>query len=373
MEFVDLKKQYQLHKECINRAIQTVLDNANFIMGKEVKTLEARLAEYVNVKYCLGVSSGTDALLIALMALNIGPGDEVISTPLTWVSTIEVIARLGAKPVFVDIDPNTLNIDFRKIENSISSKTKAVIPVSLNGSIANLDEINNIAQKYKLTVIEDGAQSFGAQKNEKKSCSMTDIATTSFFPAKPFGCYGDGGAIFTRDDKLYERMNAIRLHGGKKRDHYEYLGINGRLDTLQAAILLEKLKFFDQELEIKRRIANKYDEELKDIVTLLKSDKSSISSYAQYTIRVDDRDALRSFLKEYNVPSAVYYPICVHEQPLFKYLNYKKGDFPEAEKAAKEIISLPINPYLSLDEQNQVIDLIKVFVNQKNLVGANER
>ena len=244
MEFIDLKKQYQLYKEEIDAAIHRVLDHGCYIMGPEIKELEEKLGRYIGVKHAISVSSGTDSLFLALMALGVGPGDEVITTPFTWIASSEVIGLVGAKPVFVDIEPDTFNMDPEKIERAITPKTKAILPVSLFGQMADLTKINAIAANLGLAVIEDGAQSFGATQNGKKSCNASIIGSTSFFPAKPLGCYGDGGMVFTNDDALADKMRAIRTHGGQKRHHHPYLGTNARLDTIQAGILLAKFPYF---------------------------------------------------------------------------------------------------------------------------------
>lgn len=359
MEFIDLKQQYRLYKNEIDKGIHEVLDQASFIMGPQVKTLEASLAQYVGVKHCISASSGTDTLMMALMALGIGPGDEVITVPFTWISSTEVIGLVHATPVFVDIDPETFNIDVSKIENAITHRTKAILAVSLFGQMPDYAAINAIAAKYGIAVIEDGAQSFGASQNGKKSCGVTLIGSTSFFPAKPLGCYGDGGALFTNDDKLAARMRAIRTHGGEQRHHHPYLGINGRLDTIQAAVLIAKLAHFPDEVKSREAIGARYSALLQDCCVVPKVQKGNTHVYAIYTIRTPERDVLSQHLKDKNIPSAVYYPKCVHEQPVFAYLGYEKGSFPEAEKAAQEVISLPMHPWLTEEEQDQIVAAVK--------------
>jgi UDP-2-acetamido-2-deoxy-ribo-hexuluronate aminotransferase len=359
MEFLDLKSQYELHKENIDKAIKKILGHGKFVLGPETYELEKTLSDYVNTKFCLTVTNGTLALLIALMALGVSNDDEVITTPFTWISTAEVVALLGAKPVFVDINPKTFNLDSNLIAQKITKKTKVILPVSLFGQICELEEINAIAKKFNLKVIEDAAQSFGAIKNNKKSCSFTDIATTSFYPAKPLGCYGEGGAIFTNSKELYDKMFAIRNHGGKVRDFHDYVGINGRMDTLQAAILLEKLKFFDDELKKRNLKAQRYDEELKDFVTIPYKELNIFHSYAQYTIRCKKRDLLKDELEKQDIPAAIFYPRSLHQQKVFNYLGYKKGDFPNSEKANQEVLSLPVHPYLLKEDQDKVITAIK--------------
>ncbi|MBM3884168.1 MAG: DegT/DnrJ/EryC1/StrS family aminotransferase, partial [Verrucomicrobia bacterium] len=377
MQFIDLKSQYQRHKADIDRRIQAVLDHGQFIMGPEIAELEAALASYVGVNHCITAASGTDSLEIALRALAIGPGDEVITVPFTWISTAEVIGLVGAKPVFVDIDPASFNINIDLIEPAITSRTKALIPVSLFGQMPAYERINSIAAKHNIAVIEDGAQSFGATQNGRRSCGVTLIGSTSFFPAKPLGCYGDGGALFTNDEALAERMRAIRTHGGLKRHHHPYLGMNGRLDTLQAAVLLAKLPHFQDEVGARNRIGARYTSLLSDLCSATSvlrppsSDSATASPptglpatdapayrplalrpppaasgnthvYAQYTIRVRDRDSVAAKLKEKGIPTAVYYPKCLHEQPVFASTGNKWGDFPESEKASRDVLSLPM-------------------------------
>lgn len=315
MQFIDLKKQYQLHKDEIDKAIHKVLDEGCFIMGPPIQQLEKVLAEYVGVKHCISVSSGTDSLTIALMALGVGPGDEVITVPFTWISSAEVIGLVGATPVFVDIEPETYNIDVTKIEAAITSKTKAIIPVNLFGQLPDYTAINAIAKKYNLAVIEDAAQSFGATQNGKMSCALSQIGSTSFFPAKPFGCYGDGGALFTNDDTLATAMRAIRVHGGETRHHHTHLGMNGRLDTMQAAILLAKFPHFPAEVVAREKIGERYSALLDGICLTPTIAPGNTHVYAQYTIRSVERDQLAHKLKEKGIPTAVYYPKCLHEQP----------------------------------------------------------
>lgn len=359
MEFIDLKKQYQLYKREIDSAIQEVLHQACFIMGPPVRALEETLANFVGVKHCITVSSGTDSLQIALMAKGIGPGDEVITVPFTWISSSEVIGLVGAKPVFVDIEPDTYNIDVQQIERAITPRTKAIIPVNLFGQMPDYAAINAIAEKHHLFVIEDAAQSFGATQNGKSSGSVTHVGSTSFFPAKPFGCYGDGGALFTDDDALAAKMRAIRTHGGEQRHTHPYLGMNGRLDTLQAAILLAKFPHFPKELEARAQIGTRYHESLKDVCIVPKIQQGNTHTFAQYTIRVADRDGLAMRLKEKGIPTAVYYPKCLHEQPVFAPLGYKWGDFPVSEKTSREVLSLPMHPWLDEQEQDLIVDTLK--------------
>ncbi len=359
MEFIDLKAQYKAYANEIQERIQKVLEHGRFIMGPEIEEVEEKLANYVGVRHAITVASGTMALEIALRSLGIGPGDEVITVPFTWISTAEVVCLVGAKPVFVDIDPVTYNMDPSKIEEAITPKTKAIIPVSLFGQMPDLKKINEIAQKYNLAVIEDGAQSFGAEQNGIKSCGATLIGCTSFFPAKPLGCYGDGGAIFTNEDELANRIRAIRTHGGIKRHEHVLVGTNGRFDTIQAAILLVKLKHFEDEVKKRARIGARYSEMLKGYCTVPEIMPGNTHVYAQYTIRVKNREKVIEHLNKNGVPTAVYYPKCLHEQPVFSHLGYRWGSFPEAEKASREVLSLPMHPFLKEEEQDKVISLIK--------------
>lgn len=359
MEFIDLKTQYRRYQTEIDARLQTVLEHGHFIMGPEIGELEGKLASYVNVKHCITVASGTDSLEIALRALGVGPGDEVITVPFTWISSAEVILLVGAKPVFVDIATADYNIDVSKLEAAITPRTKAMIPVNLFGQMPDYDRINAIAAKHNIAVIEDAAQSFGATQNAKRSCSVSRIGSTSFFPAKPLGCYGDGGALFTSDDALAEKMRAIRTHGGLKRHYHPLVGMNGRFDTVQAAILLAKLPHFDWEVEQRRKIGARYTDFLRDSVAAPEVMPGNTHVYAQYTIRVADRDALAGKLKAVGIPTAVYYPKCLHEQPVFAPYGYKTGDFPESERASREVISLPMHPFLSEAEQDQIVTAVR--------------
>jgi UDP-2-acetamido-2-deoxy-ribo-hexuluronate aminotransferase len=389
MEFIDLKTQYRRYQEEIDARMRAVLEHGHFIMGPEIAELESKLAAYVGVKHCLTVASGTDSLEIALRALDIGPGDEVVTAPFTWISSSEVILLVGATPVFVDITANDFNIDLSKIEAAITPRTKAILPVSLFGQMPDYARINAIAAKHGVTVIEDAAQSFGATRNGRRSCGVTRIASTSFFPAKPLGCYGDGGALFTSDDALADKMRAIRTHGGIKRHHHPLVGMNGRFDTLQAAVILAKWPHFEWEVEQRNRIGARYTEQFlsrSPTLELLNSRTLELSNfrtlelsppavmpgnthvYAQYTIRVADRDALGESLKAAGIPTAVYYPKCLHEQPVFAPLGYKMGDFPEAERASREVISLPMHPFLTDDEQDAIVREVLKFESSKVVI-----
>ncbi|MBI5770158.1 MAG: DegT/DnrJ/EryC1/StrS family aminotransferase [Verrucomicrobia bacterium] len=359
MQFIDLQKQYRLHQAEIDGRMRRVLDHGQFIMGPEITELEAALARYVGVKHAITVASGTVSLEIALRALGVGPGDEVVTVPFTWISSAEVIGLVGATPVFVDINAGDYNIDVDRIEAAITPRTKVIMPVSLFGQMPDYERINAIAARHGLVVIEDGAQSFGATQRGRKSCAVTRISSTSFFPAKPLGCYGDGGALFTDDDQLNERMRAIRTHGGLKRHHHPYLGLNGRLDTLQAAILLAKLPHFAGEVAARERIGARYTELLRGVCGAPEVAAHNTHVYAQYTIRTANRDAFSEKLKAAGIPTAVYYPKCLHEQPVYQPLGYKWGAFPEAEKASREVISLPMHPYLTTAEQDEIVAVTK--------------
>ncbi|MDN0075917.1 DegT/DnrJ/EryC1/StrS family aminotransferase [Crenobacter sp. SG2303] len=359
MNFIDLKSQYQHLKADIDARIHAVLDHGQYIMGPEVAELEAQLAAYVGVKHAIGVSDGTTALQIALMAIGIQPGDEVITTPFTFIATGEMIALLGAKPVFVDIDPATYNLDPNLIEAAITPKTRAIMPVSLYGQCADFDTINAIAAKHNLAVIEDGAQSFGATYKGRKSGALSTIGSTSFFPSKPLGCYGDGGALFTDDDELAKTIRQIRSHGQDRRYHHPIIGLNGRLDTLQAAVLLAKLPSFADEVAARERIGARYSELLKDVARVPALAEGCNSVYAQYTIEIDGREAVQAALKEQGVPTAVHYPVPLNLQPAFAHLNQPVGSFPHAEAAARRVMSLPMHPFLDEATQDQVVAAVK--------------
>ena len=356
MQFIDLKTQYQSVKEKVQKNINKVLDHGQYIMGPEIAELEKILAEYTGVKHCVTISSGTDALLISMMALNIGPGDEVITTPFSFIATAETIALLGAKPVFVDIDERTYNIDPDLIESAITKKTKAIMPVSLYGQCADYDAINAIADKHNIPVIEDGCQSFGANYKGKKSCGITTIGCTSFFPSKPLGCYGDGGAIFTDSDDLATIIQQVRNHGQDRRYHHARIGVNGRFDTIQAAVLLAKMDIFEQEVAARAEIGKRYSELLADVVTVPYIEEGNTSVYAQYTIQVDNRDHFTSKLKEADIPTAVHYPIPLNRQPALKQDDIS---IPVSDRLSERVVSLPMHPYLDEVEQNMVVESVK--------------
>lgn len=364
--FIDLKSQYKALEENIKSRINTVLEHGQYVMGPEVAELETKLADYVGVKHCISASSGTDTLMVAMMALGIGAGDEVITTPFTFIATGEMIALLGAIPVFVDIDPRTYNIDPTKIEAAITPKTKAIMPVSLYGQCADFDAINAIADKHGLPVIEDAAQSFGATYKGRKSCNLSTIGSTSFFPSKPLGAYGDGGALFTNDDALAKAMREIRVHGQEKRYYHSRIGINGRLDTMQAAILLAKLERFDWEVEQRAKLGALYSELIQN-----QNDKISQNSirtpyiepfntsvYAQYTVLVKNREPVQQKMKELGVPTAVHYPVPLHFQPAFANLEQGQGSFPVSEALSKEVMSLPMSPDLDINELESIVDVL---------------
>lgn len=345
IEFIDLKSQQARIKDKIDAGIQRVLSHGQYILGPEVAELEEKLAQFVGAKHCITCANGTDALQIAQMALGIGPGEEVITPGFTYIATAETVALLGAKPVYVDIDPRTYNLDPQKLEAAITPRTKAIIPVSLYGQCADYDAINAIAAKYSIPVIEDAAQSFGATYKGKRSCNLTTIACTSFFPSKPLGCYGDGGAIFTNDDELAKVLRQIARHGQDRRYHHVRVGVNSRLDTLQAAILLPKLEIFEKELEQRQRIAKLYNESLKalGINTVPYVEEWNTSAYAQYTILVDERDQLQETLKKQGIPTAVHYPIPLNKQPAVADANVQ---LPTGDRVAEKVMSLPMHPYL---------------------------
>lgn len=360
--FIDLKTQYRALEQSIKTRIDKVLEHGQYIMGPEVAELEEKLAAYVGVKHCISGSSGTDTLLIAMMALGIGRGDEVITSPFTFIATGEMIALLGATPVFVDIDPRTYNIDPARIEAAITSRTRAIMPVSLYGQCADFDAINAIAEKHGLPVIEDGAQSFGATYKGRRSCGLSTIGSNSFFPSKPLGAYGDGGALFTNDDSLAKAMREIRVHGQDRRYHHPRIGINGRLDTLQAAVLLAKLERFDWEVDRRANIGARYSQLIADacpgIVTPF-VEPHNTSVYAQYTIQVDGREELIKRLNTLGVPTAVHYPVPLHMQPAFEHLGLKEGDFPVAEACGRKVMSLPMGPDLTEAHQMTIVDILQ--------------
>lgn len=359
IDFANLPLAYQEHKQELDTAINGVLNNANYIMGEPVRELEKKLEKFTGAKYAISCSSGTDALLLALMAIDIQPGDEVITTPFTFIATAETIAFLKAKPVFVDIEEDTYNIDAAKIEEKITSRTKAIIPVSIFGQIPDMDSINEIAFKHNLFVIEDAAQSFGATYKGKKSCNLSTLACTSFFPAKPLGCFGDGGAVFTSDEKFAEKMKSLRLHGQTQRYHHKYIGMGGRLDTIQAAILSVKMEHYKRDIGNRQRVAELYSKILNSDVKIPTISPENSSVWAQYSIRVKNRSEVVLKLKDAGIPTAIHYPKPLHLQECFDFLKHTQGDFPIAEKISEEILSLPMNPYLKNEEIEYISNQLK--------------
>ena len=366
MNFIDLKSQYRRIKPSVDARIARVLEHGQYILGPEVLELERVLAEFVGTKHCIAASSGTDTLLIALMALDIGPGDEVITVPFTFFATGEMIALAGAKPVFVDIDPRTYNLDPTKLEAAITPRTKAVMPVSLYGQCADFDAINAIAGRHGLPVIEDGAQSFGATYKGRHSCGLSLVGSTSFFPSKPLGGYGDGGALFTDDEALATRMREIRVHGQDRRYHHPRLGLNGRLDSIQAAVLLSKMEIFADEVAARIRIGARYTALIEEAFAGAPSsvrapyvEPHNACVYAQYTVEVDRREIVETRMKALGVPTAVHYPLPMHLQPVFAHLGQKEGTFPHSEAAARRVISLPMHPYLAEADQVKVVAALK--------------
>lgn len=371
--FVDLKAQYAALKQNINKNIQQVLDHGQYIMGPEVQQLEQQLQTYTGAKYCVTVSSGTEALLISLMALGVKAGDEVITSPFTFAATAEVISLIGATPVFVDINPNTCNTNPALIAQAITTKTKAIMPVSLYGQAADLDEINAIAAKHgNIAVIEDAAQSFGSDYKGKKSCNLSTIGCTSFFPSKPLGCYGDGGAIFTNDAELATAMREIRVHGQHRRYHHTRIGVGGRMDTLQCAVVLAKLKKFDWEIEQRIAAGDYYQQlfaETSDVTTLsVASDRTCV--WGQYSILVNNRDAACQQMKDKNIPTAVHYPLPLHHQPAYKAGCVISGKLDNAEKVATQVMSLPMHPYIDRQTQDTVANTLKQILQSLQKVIA---
>lgn len=357
--FIDLETQYNELRQSIHSRIDAVLSHGQYVMGPEVLELEQTLASFVGVDHCIGASSGSDTLLIAMMALNIGPGDEVITTPFTFIATGEMIALLGAKPVFVDVDIKTCNIDAAKIEAAITPKTKAILPVSLFGQCADMDSINGIALEHGLVVIEDAAQSFGATYKKRSSCSLSTVGSTSFFPSKPLGGYGDGGALFTNDAELARKMREIRSHGQERRYLHTRIGLNGRLDTLQAAVLLAKFERFELEVSKRHAVAQRYTDFLNSERVNLRTpfvESYNTSVFAQYTIFTPLRDEVCRDLKERGIPTAIHYPTPLHRQPAFSYLGYQGGDFPCAEQLASTALSIPMGPDLTEEHQMLIIE-----------------
>jgi UDP-2-acetamido-2-deoxy-ribo-hexuluronate aminotransferase len=361
MDFIDLKTPYRELRETINARIQRVLDHGQFILGPEVGELERQLAQRIGAKHCVTCASGTDALQIALMAIDLKPGDEVVTCPFTFAATVEMIVLLGAKPVLVDVEHDTCNIDVRRIAAAISPRTRAIMPVSLYGQPPDMDEINAIAAKHGIPVIEDAAQSFGATYKGRKSCGLSTIGATSFFPSKPLGCYGEGGALFTDDGPLAQAMREIRHHGQERRYHHTRLGINGRMDTIQCAVLLAKLERFDWEIDRRLAIGRRYDDLLKglepDLRTLaVRPDRTSV--FAQYTVVCKDRDGLADALGKEGIPTAVHYPVALHQQPAYAAL-FEGQRYPVSEELGQAVLSLPMHPYLDEATQTRITQTIR--------------
>lgn len=354
MQFINLVAQQDRIKDKLNANIQKVLAHGQYILGPEVHELEEKLSEYTGAKYCITCANGTDALQITQMAFDIGPGDEVITPGFTYIATAETVAVLGAKPIYVDINPRTYNLDVEQLEAAINPRTKAIIAVSLYGQCADFDAINAIAAKYNIPVIEDAAQSFGASYKGKKSCNLTTVACTSFFPSKPLGCYGDGGAIFTNDEALATIMRQIARHGQDRRYHHIRVGVNSRLDTLQAAILLPKLEILDEEMQARQRVAETYNQLFTEagITTIPFIEAHNQSAWAQYTIQVNNRDEVQAKLKEQGIPTAVHYPIPLNKQPAVADEN---AVLPVGDAVAERVMSLPMHPYMIIESQEQIV------------------
>jgi UDP-2-acetamido-2-deoxy-ribo-hexuluronate aminotransferase len=361
MDFIDLKTQYAALREPINTRIQRVLDHGRYIMGPEVHELEERLGAWTGAKHCITAASGTEALLIALMALGVKSDDEVVTTPFTFAATAEMVSLLGAKPVFVDVEEDTANIDASRIEAAITPRTRAILPVSLYGQPPDMDEINAIAARHRLPVIEDAAQSFGATYKGRQSCNLSTIGCTSFFPSKPLGCYGDGGALFTSDDALAQAMREIRVHGQSGRYRHTRVGVGGRMDTIQCAVVLAKMERFAWEIRQRVEIGARYTALLAPHVRTLKVRSDRTSVYAQYTVRVPDRSALEHALKAHGIPTAVHYPLSLHQQPAYA-RNYAGQSFSVSERLAREVISLPMHADLDEAMQQRIVRAVQESV-----------
>ncbi|MDA2935710.1 DegT/DnrJ/EryC1/StrS family aminotransferase [Patescibacteria group bacterium AH-259-L05] len=370
MKYLDLNAQYRSIKKEINQAIQNVLNSGQFILGKEVEKFEKEIAKYCDTKYAIGLNSGTDALLLSLMALDIGPGDKVITTPFTFIATADVIVLREAQPIFVDIDPKTYTLDPHKLEKTIKhispnrrKKIKAIIPVHIYGQSSDMDAITSIARKYKIKVIEDAAQALGARYKGKPIGSIGDFGCFSFFPSKNLGAYGDGGMIVTNNKKIAEKIKLLRIHGRYQKYVANMLGINSRLDALQAAVLNVKLKYLNSWIRSRQQKAAVYNHALKNIKQIHTPfvEKHNTHAYHQYTIRIKQRNKLQTYLHQHTIPTIIYYPVPLHLQSVFRDLGYRRGDFPEAEQASKEILSLPVYPELSNKNQSKIIKTIKKF------------
>jgi UDP-2-acetamido-2-deoxy-ribo-hexuluronate aminotransferase len=371
LDFIDLKSQYAALKAPIAERMQRVLDHGQYIMGPEVKELEGKLAAYTGAKHCITVASGTEALLISLMALGLKPGDEVVTTPFTFAATAEMIVLLGGVPVLVDIEPDTCNIDATLIEAKITKRTRAIMPVSLYGQTADMDAINSIAARHGLPVIEDAAQSFGADYRGRKSCNLSTLGCTSFFPSKPLGCYGDGGAVFTNDDALAQACREIRVHGQSARYTHTRVGVGGRMDTLQCAIVLAKLERFEWEIARRLALGARYNELLAGRLPVVAQRPGRSSVFAQYTVFVDDRAAVQARLTAQGIPTAVHYPKPIHQQPAYATLC-ARAVCPESERAAQRVMSLPMSADLSEAQQDQVVDRLCAALTPATLTSSNQ-
>jgi len=357
MQFTDLKTQYAALKSSVDARIQRVLDHGQYIMGPEVAELEGALAAFAGAKHCVTVASGTEALLIALMALDLKPGDEVVTTPFTFAATAETIVLAGATPVFVDIEADTCNIDASLIEAGITAKTKAIMPVSLYGQVADMAAINAIAARHGLAVIEDAAQSFGAMYQDRRSCALSTFGATSFFPSKPLGCYGDGGALFTDDAALAQAAREIRVHGQSARYTHTRVGVGGRMDTLQCAVVLAKLERFGWELERRAEIGARYQQLLAGVEQVaVRPDRNSV--WAQFTVLVDERAAVQAALKAQGIPTAVHYPLALHRQPAYARFGHADA-CPVSLRAAERVLSLPMSADLSQADQDRVVAALR--------------
>lgn len=359
MQFINFEKQYRRLQPGVNQAIERVLESNCYIMGPEVVALEERLATFAGVKHCIGVSNGSDALLIAMLVLGVGPGDEVITPAFSFIAVAEMAVLIGAKPVFIDVDPRTYHLDVRLLEGLITEKTKAIVPVSLYGQCADYDAINAIAARHQIPVIDDAAQSFGATYKGRSAGGLSTITCTSFYPTKPLGCYGDGGACFTDDDVLAEAMRQCRHHGQSAGYQHDRLGMTGRLDAMQAVILFEKMKIFEDEIKRRQAAAAQYDTLLADVATVPYIEPHNTSAYAQYTIQIDDRDACRARLQEAGIPTAIHYPKPIYQQAAYRHLVPAGFSLPVTELLCERVLSLPMHPYLEQAEIEQVAKMIQ--------------
>ena len=372
--FIDLQTQYKEHQADIQAAVLRVLDHGRYVMGPEIESLESQLQEFTGTSHCISCGSGTDALMLALMSQNVGPGDAVLTSPYTFFATAEVISLLGATPVFVDVDAETFNIDPAALEQVIQATKsggkltpRGIIPVDLFGYPADYDAIHPIAEVHDLFVLQDAAQSFGATYKGVRTCANAPLATTSFYPAKPLGCYGDGGAVFTQDKETASLLKSLRVHGeGKDKYDNVRLGLNARMDSIQAAVLIEKLKFYESEIAIRQQLANFYTETLAGVVDTPKLADDCTSIWAQYSVCSPHREAIRSALKQAEIPTAMFYPTPIHLSTAYKDLGHREGDFPVSEKLSQTMFSLPVHPYLEQAQIEQICEIIMHTVDQLN-------